>query len=243
MADGKLVEAESAVRGAVAVAERAFDHDDLTVATHLERLADLLGAIGKTTDGLEVMERVLRLRQAALGEQHTTVADSYQKQGVLLGRLGRLSESVQAFERSLEIRQQLVGPRHPSVAASLQWLGEASLATGDYEQAEHFLTQALEIVPSPTTGGPKRASSTASGGCTCVGGTSTARESFQQAVAVLGPDVSGEEEPIFADTLTASVRPPSTEATSNSRRDSTSGLNSSGRKRSAPRTRRRCAAS
>jgi len=198
VADGKLAEAETAVRGAVAVAERAFGPDDLAVAAHLEGLADLLGSIGRTADGLEMMERVLRLRQAALGEQHATVADSYEKQGVLLHRLGRLFESRRAFERSLEIRQRLVGHRHPSVAVNLQWLGEVTLAMGDYMQTERFFTQALEIVPSDDRVAKARILHRLGWLYLRLGELDRAENDFQQAGAVLGAEGSGEEEPVAA---------------------------------------------
>ena len=199
VADGKLVEAEATVRGAVTVVERAFGPDDLTVAAHLERLADVLSAVGRTADGLEVTERVLRLRRGALGELHTTVADSYEEQGVLLSRLGRLDEGVRAFEQSLEIRRELLGPEHSSVAASLERLGEASIAMGDFLRADGYLGRAFEIEPSDRAA---RVRILNRRGWLNLRRRQfdLAQRNFEQAVA-MGSEVSGDDEPATADGL------------------------------------------
>ena len=170
---GRLSTAEAATRAgdAVAALRRAFpnpaqDHSSwprsarllphvLAVADHTPataELASLLNAAGiylssrvQILSAQEVLERALRIMEAAYGPDHPEVARPLNNLGLVLRVLGDLGAAREHQERALRINEAAYGPDHPDVARTLNNLGLVLRALGDLGGAREHQERALRI--------------------------------------------------------------------------------------------------
>jgi tetratricopeptide (TPR) repeat protein len=92
-----------------------------------------------------VLERAVKIREAALGEDHPDVAVTLTYLGTVLRRCGEPARARQVLERALEIREGALGRDHPDVAMTLTHLGTALRDVGDLSGGQAVLERALAI--------------------------------------------------------------------------------------------------
>ena len=117
-----------------------------------EVLADMLTAIGRVYQRLEItdkaqplLEQALALGRSVGGPEHPRVAQTLNDLGVLMRMKGKHAESVAYLEASLAIRRRLLGPKHKDLAVTLSELGRSNGRLGNTDRAEALAWEALAM--------------------------------------------------------------------------------------------------
>ncbi|MCL6450068.1 MAG: tetratricopeptide repeat protein [Acetobacteraceae bacterium] len=92
-----------------------------------------------------LLERALRIDEAAYGPDHPTVARDVNNLGRVLQDLGDLEGARAHFERALRIDEAAYGPDHPEVAIDVNNLGSVLQHLGDLDGARAHFERALKI--------------------------------------------------------------------------------------------------
>jgi tetratricopeptide (TPR) repeat protein len=114
-------------------------------------MANVLCYKGQLEDALDLLRKVLNIRQKTLGENHRTVTDTYKKIANVCSNLAvrlrtqdKLEKSLELYEEELEIRRKL--PRNASKIADVYDNMALVLdKQGRIEEASEMLTKALDI--------------------------------------------------------------------------------------------------
>jgi tetratricopeptide (TPR) repeat protein len=95
--------------------------------------------------GLSILDRALRIFEAAYGPDHPLVASTLVNLGNARRGLGECALAVEVYDRALRIFEAAYGPDQPQVAATLGNLGVAHQALGDPALAVELHDRALRI--------------------------------------------------------------------------------------------------
>ena len=124
--------------------------EQLTVV--LEPLGDLLNAAARylrnsavLSEARVILERALKIDEAAYGADHPSVARDVNNLGSVLKDLGDLTGARQCFERAIKIAEAACGADHPSVGTMVSNLGAVLKELGDLAGARQCLERALKI--------------------------------------------------------------------------------------------------
>jgi CHAT domain-containing protein/tetratricopeptide (TPR) repeat protein len=135
-------------RRAVSLLERTAS-DSLAAAEGSDRLGEALSAAGRYGEALTVLERGLRLKEAALPASAVPLARTLEAIALARQRQGAYEESGQAIRRAVAI-QEAANPRHPAFAGTLNLLAQQLWFEGRLlesraasERAVAIATQAL----------------------------------------------------------------------------------------------------
>lgn len=117
---GRNLEAESAIRSALGLAERTMGENSSAAADVLNTLAATLFERPESRDeAAALLERCIAIRESKFGLQHSSLSEPTSNLGFVRLAQGRFEEAARLFERSLGIRQQVLGTEHPSHAPVL----------------------------------------------------------------------------------------------------------------------------
>jgi CHAT domain-containing protein/Tfp pilus assembly protein PilF len=105
-----------------------------------------LGRSGKYVKAVQLAERALALRKAALGERHEEVASCLNLLGELHLHQGDVARAEPLFLRALEIREEVLGKNHPNVGMTLNNLAALYEAQGLHARAEPLYERALQAL-------------------------------------------------------------------------------------------------
>lgn len=112
----------------------------------LSKKAYLLEQIGDYNDALQLLEKVLVLKENLKGKEHSDYAESLDDLGKLYERMGEYHKAVSVVNQSLEIKRKTVGEEDAAYAESLTTLFIILYQDmGQYEQALPLVLQALRI--------------------------------------------------------------------------------------------------
>jgi tetratricopeptide (TPR) repeat protein len=121
-------------------------------ATAPETTAGLLSGTGRYlwgraefTGARALLERALRISEAALDPEHPEVATYANNLGLVLRDLGDYAGARTLLKRALRIDEVAYGPHHPDVASDASNLGSVLSAQGDHAGARALLERALRI--------------------------------------------------------------------------------------------------
>ncbi len=103
-AQGKYAEAESLLKRALAILEKALGPEHPRVATALNNLALVYKAQGRYTEAEPLQKRALAIFEKALGPEHPHVATSLENYAALLRKTGRSDEAAKMEARAKAIR-------------------------------------------------------------------------------------------------------------------------------------------
>jgi tetratricopeptide (TPR) repeat protein len=129
----ELESARSVLERALAIDEKAFGPEHISVARNVNNLGSVLRGLGDLEGAKRCCERALKIDEKALGPEHTSVAIRVNNLGLVLNDLGDLEGAKRCFERALKIDEKAVGPEHSSVARDVNNLGLVMQALGDLE--------------------------------------------------------------------------------------------------------------
>ncbi|MEM1450352.1 MAG: tetratricopeptide repeat protein [Planctomycetota bacterium] len=142
---GDARRAEEAYRGALARWESRAVGPDLGVATALAHLADLLQAMGRHVEELEIRQRVLEIDVAIHGEEHAQVYRDFANLGVCAASAGRLQLADELQLEALALAPDLFGEVSDEVALTLHNLAELARARGEADLARERFEASLQV--------------------------------------------------------------------------------------------------
>jgi len=129
--EGRYAEAEHEVREALTGLESLYGRDHFGVALAHERLADLLGRMGRIEQALQEATTAVEIQKHVFGENHQAVAGALFESSMCLIALGRNSEAIADLEATLKIY-----PRGSLWAARSQhYIGRVLYLMGRYREA------------------------------------------------------------------------------------------------------------
>jgi tetratricopeptide (TPR) repeat protein len=143
---GNYVKAESPLRQALAILEKALGPEHRDVATSLHNLALLYQAQGRYADAEPLYQRALAIQEKVLGPEHPDVATSLLNLALLYRAQSRYADAEPLYQRALAIQEKALGPEHRDVATSLHNLALLYQAQGRYADAEPLYQRALPIL-------------------------------------------------------------------------------------------------
>jgi tetratricopeptide (TPR) repeat protein len=132
-------------RRALAIREKVFGIEHVSVASSLNNLAGLYYNIGKYTEAESIWNRALTITENAFGNEDMRVATMLNNLAELYTKQGRYVQAEPLYDQSLAIYRKTLGDEHPSVAVSFNNLAELYLQQGKYAEAEPLLKRALDI--------------------------------------------------------------------------------------------------
>jgi len=130
---------------ALALREKTYGPDHLSVAASLGNLGSVLQDLGDLQTARAHYERALAIDEKAHGADHPEVAISVNNLGDVLRALGDLEGAKAHLERALAIDEKAYGPDHPHVATDVNNLGGVLHALGDLHGAKAHFERALTI--------------------------------------------------------------------------------------------------
>ena len=125
--------------------EHVFGADHMEVAADLIREAVLLEALGRYTEAVPVLERVVAIRLRNLGRDDAKTGDVMWRLARLLKRLGRYEEALAWNREELAVTEKRQGARHADTAASLEATAAALDRLHRYGEAQPLQARALAI--------------------------------------------------------------------------------------------------
>ena len=137
--------AESLLRRALAIREKAYGPDHPHVATVLSNLGLVLRETGDLAGAKEHYERALAIDEAVYSPYHHEVAVNLNNLGNLLRDTGDLTGAKDHYQKALIIDEALYGINHTTVAIKLNNLGGVLQDTGDLAGAKEHFQRALAI--------------------------------------------------------------------------------------------------
>lgn len=142
----KLIEAESAVRKALAIRRSRLGSEDREVAFTLDCLSIVLNVAERREEAEAASREGLAIRQKLFGEDHPETGQSWMWLGnVLRGSTNRLPEAEDCLRKALAIQRKMQGPGKWFQAYTLSFLAGVVECRGKPNEAEDLWREALAI--------------------------------------------------------------------------------------------------
>jgi tetratricopeptide (TPR) repeat protein len=134
--EGKLAEAETSHREALAWREKLFGREHPKTASSLSGLANVIWAKGDLAGAEKLYREALAIQRKRLGPEHEDTAASLDNLAGVLSAEEKFAEAEPMQREALALDVKLLGPEHPDVAYSMNNLGEMLYAEGKLDEAE-----------------------------------------------------------------------------------------------------------
>lgn len=121
-------------------------------ATFMELIGRAYGNLGFSQESLNLLEESLRLREKTGEYRHPQVGESHFHIGSAHLAMGQYLEAEDHLMLSLQLHLKLAGKNSASTAQSLVGLARLRVERDQFEKAELYLRQALEIQETLATG-------------------------------------------------------------------------------------------
>lgn len=141
----KRDEADTALRGALALAETDYGVSSTQVADVLSATAFTLREAERAREAESLARRATALRELIAGSDDPEVARSLNMLGVLARDLGALDEAEASYRRAIEIETAAYGERDPRVALTIGNLALMLMFANRLDEAEVMQRRALDI--------------------------------------------------------------------------------------------------
>ena len=113
----------------------ASEMDEVRLASHNTRLANVLRSLGRFDDAIAEARTALEAKTRLLGPEHPYTATSRHNLGILLLRIEETDAAEVEIRAALEIQRRTFAPEHPDLLATRNTLGSILLRRGDPEAA------------------------------------------------------------------------------------------------------------
>jgi tetratricopeptide (TPR) repeat protein len=147
-ASDRFAEAETPMRQALAIDEKAYGSEHPLVATDLDNLALILQDANQLAQAEPFYKRALEARERIFGKEHPDTLTSVNNLAALYRNQSHYGEAEPLYKRVLEVRERILGKEHPSTLISA-----ANLAT-------YIRTRGATARPSCCASAPWRPKST-----------------------------------------------------------------------------------
>jgi serine/threonine-protein kinase len=131
--------------------DRAVERIDRELATQPELRADLLVVMGRSYEGLGLLDQSRRVLESAIDLRRRTTGEDFglAEDQILLGEValqqGDFAIAESLGRASISTTRRLFGERHANVASHAVFLGKVLSGTGRWEEAESLLREAVAI--------------------------------------------------------------------------------------------------
>jgi serine/threonine protein kinase len=142
---GKMREAETSYREALAVALRDAEPDDLNLALARTNLALALQGQSRYVEAGEMDELALAIYRKTLGEDHPLTMSTQRDLGLSYYHRGLYAKARELLEHALATQRKKLGNDHPQLAGTEINLGLLYIDSNDLPAAEAALNDALRI--------------------------------------------------------------------------------------------------
>ena len=142
---GDCVKAESSLKRALTIKEKALGTEHPDVAGSLLGLAMLNDKLGHYVTAVSLYKRALAINKKVFGSEHPRVALDLSAMGSLYFKTGDYAKAESLFKRALAINEKAFGIEHPYVASNLSSLAILYEQIGYYAKAETLYKRALAI--------------------------------------------------------------------------------------------------
>jgi CHAT domain-containing protein/tetratricopeptide (TPR) repeat protein len=143
-AAGRIAEAETLARRALALRERRHGPDHPDTHSSVLFLNSLLMAEGRYDESEPLVSRILRVRRRDLGAEHFDTLAAQRSLATIYDALGRFAEATPLLIQAAETSERLRGGDDPQTLGFFQALGTHYLRRGSYPEAEAILVRARE---------------------------------------------------------------------------------------------------
>jgi CHAT domain-containing protein/tetratricopeptide (TPR) repeat protein len=142
---GKLEEATTKYRAALALLESLHGARHATIATTLDNLANVLRDRGQFREARELLDRAVPMWQKLRGPEHLDTGLSMNALAVLLKDMGDLATALPLARKVVEIFTKSRGRRSEETAVALDNLASILVDLGRYKEAEPLYREAMSI--------------------------------------------------------------------------------------------------
>jgi tetratricopeptide (TPR) repeat protein len=146
LALGRSQEAETMLRAALVMAERAAGHNSAEAAHVLSDLGVLHMRTGRLDVAASLHRHVLTILDQGMRHEDQLLATTLNHLGAVEHTRGMSAAGESFVRRSIEVRERVLGPDHPRVAADWSALGAILEAQGRYDEAESAYRRAFTIL-------------------------------------------------------------------------------------------------
>jgi tetratricopeptide (TPR) repeat protein len=140
----RLDEAETAMRGALALRRELYGEASGEVASSLSGLANILYSQGRYEDAVAAARDGLAAQEAAAPDDILQIVIRLDTLAVMLGESGRRDEAVRIVRREEALAREHLAPEHQWYGAALNTLGQTLLDAGLYEQAIPAIRETID---------------------------------------------------------------------------------------------------
>lgn len=142
---GRMKDAESFYRQALAMDKRVNEKDSLRAGQHLVNLGIVYWAQQRYPEAEQSMRRGLSIQERRLGPGDPGLASTLNNLGAVYWTQGRYAEALPLYERTKAIFEQTLDPTHPNIAAILNNIAETYWKLRRFNEAEPLFRRALAI--------------------------------------------------------------------------------------------------
>lgn len=114
-------------------------------ASTYNNISIVLQKLGHFDEALEMLQKCLEIREAALGTHNTTTASTYNSMSEILEEKGDLVEALDMNMKGLETFESILGPSHPSTATIYDSIASQLQSMGQLDEAMAMYRKALTI--------------------------------------------------------------------------------------------------
>jgi tetratricopeptide (TPR) repeat protein len=133
---GKIADADRALKEALALREAKVGKDHLDVARNLEFIAASYWKQGKYKDAEPLLERALTIREKKLGRDDQQLLNTMNNLAAIYFRLKKYGPAETLYKRMLAIQEKTLGKDNISLSFTLDSYGQVLRATGRVKEAE-----------------------------------------------------------------------------------------------------------
>ncbi|MEX1230293.1 MAG: tetratricopeptide repeat protein [Planctomycetaceae bacterium] len=142
---GRLNEAESLARQALAIDEKNLEPDDPRIATRLDNLARILLLTNRLPEAEALLRRELEILSRTPTSASWLASHCLNNLAMILKETNRKDEAELYMRKALEIDEAVVGPRHPRTSTSMNNLANLLENTNRLAESETLMRNVLEI--------------------------------------------------------------------------------------------------
>lgn len=142
---GSYADAESTLRRALEIGEKAFAADSEELSATLDALGTVYMKQSRYAEAKSVLERGLKIAQQKVTKEDISVSRMLSNLADIYFELGLYAQAESAYHRALAIQEANVGRDHLSVSYSLHGLGLLRYRDGRYAEAEDYHRRELLI--------------------------------------------------------------------------------------------------
>lgn len=142
--EGRLVEAESALRASLEETTRLFGSNHPHVLSTRAFLAATLTGLGKYADALAMYRKLFRLQRRVLGPKNIDTISTLSNIGAMLVALGEYEEAEVCLQDALALTKEVVGTDGDAVCSTVLNLGYVSEGLGRRDEAFARFQEAVD---------------------------------------------------------------------------------------------------